>query len=467
MRILFQMPSPVYLRMYGSTLTLLAERGHRVLLSYDKPDKQRTAAAAAVEDREGIELVKPVPGAKRKHDATVGQLRVAIDYLRYLDRRNAGSPYLRRRLDDHLHGPLKLLRRLPYGMPLAGASTRALLAVEGRVSSAENVERAIEKLAPDAIVITPLLGRSARNRRQTDTVKAARALGIPVAAAVATWDQLTTKGVIKELPDRVFVWNEIQRRDAAEYHRVPSERVVVTGAQLFDRWFERQPSTSREEFLARVGLDGRYVVYVGSSPNIAPPALEMPFVRRWVAALRESSDLANLGVLVRPHPYNVEAWAQAGPPGEDTAIVPMSPPAVPMTEDDQALYFDSLHYADAVVGINTTAMVESFVQRRPVLTVHTPEFKETQEGTLHFGNLASASGGALREAATLDEHLEQLRAVVEAPEASREGIEAFLLAFVRPHGLDRPATPILVDAIEELAGSPARPQPDARVAVRS
>ena len=31
---------------------------------------------------------------------------------------------------------------------------------------------------------------------------------------------------------------------------------------------------------------------------------------------------------------------------------------------------------------------------------------------------------------------------------------AFVESFVRPHGLDRPATPILADAIEELAGLP-------------
>ncbi len=36
----------------------------------------------------------------------------------------------------------------------------------------------------------------------------------------------------------------------------------------------------------------------------------MPFVRRWIEALRASSDPAvrDLAVLVRPHPYNGSAW---------------------------------------------------------------------------------------------------------------------------------------------------------------
>src|SRR5262249_17944804 len=157
---------------------------------------------------------------------------------------------------------------------------------------------------------------------------------------------------------------------------------------------ERTPSATREAHLGRIGLDaGRYVLYVGSSPNIAPPALEIPFVRRWIEALRRSDDpeLARIGVLVRPHPYNSAAWAgAAGDLAPLAAVVaPLEAPALPMTEQDEALYYDSIHFSDAVVGINTTAMVESFVARRPVLTIRSPEFRETQQGTLHFGELVS------------------------------------------------------------------------------
>ena len=467
MRVLFQMPFPGYLRMYGSTIQLLAERGHRVLLCYDNPDKRRDPTADALEAHEGIELVGPLPRPKRRHEDSIARLRIAIDYLRYLDGRFAGSPYLRRRLEKYLDGPmLRLLARAPSRLPFARPAVRALLALERRVPSDPRVERAIAELAPDAVFVTPLIGRSDRNRRQTDVVKAARRLRIPVAAGVATWDHLTTKGLMKEVPDRVFVWNELQRRDAGRFHFVPSERVFVTGAQLFDRWFERRPSTSRDEFLRRVGLaEGvRLVAYVGSSPNIAPPELEIPFVRRWIAALRSSGDrvLEELAVLVRPHPYNVEAWAALDPASLDAVVAPREVPELPMSEHDEALYYDSIHFAEAVVGINTTAMVESFIERRPVLTIRAPEFRETQEATLHFGNLRAAAGGALQTAATLDEHLAQLRATIAEPERYASAIDAFLLAFVRPCGLDRPATEMLVDAIEALAaGATAARTPQA------
>ena len=454
MRILFQLPYPGYLRMYGSTIELLAERGHTVLLAYDKPDKLRDPTAADIETRDGVEVVAPIPRATRRYEQGILKLRLGTNYVRFLDRAFAESPYLRRRLEKDLPDGLAFLRRAPGAMRGAVSVLRFLLALERLVPSDAGIERALAEHVPDAVVVTPLIGRSRDGLRQTDTVKAAHRLAIPVGLGVASWDHLTSKGVVKALPDRVFVWNDIQAREASELHFVPSERVVVTGAQLFDGWFERAPSSAREEFVARLGLDASagYVLFVGSSFNMAPAEKEIPFVRRWIAALRESGDplLESVGVLVRPHPGNTQEWARVDLSGLGAAIAPRERPGLPMSSEDEALYYDSIHFAAAVVGINTSAMVESFVQRRPVLTILAPEFRDTQDGTLHFRHLLTASGSALQSATTLEEHIGQLRSALEQPDRRRAKIESFLRTFVRPQGLKRPATPILVDAIEEL-----------------
>src|SRR5205823_6011569 len=111
MRILFQLPYPGYLRIYGSTIELLADRGHAVLLSYDKPDKRRDPAAAATESRDGVEVVAPIPVAVRRHEQSIAKLRLATDYVRYLGRTFAESPYLRRRLERPLPEGLGFLTR--------------------------------------------------------------------------------------------------------------------------------------------------------------------------------------------------------------------------------------------------------------------------------------------------------------------------------------------------------------------
>src|SRR5439155_7267078 len=98
---------------------LLAERGHRVLIAYDDAEKRRDPAVAELEATPNVEVVPALPVAARRVEPAVEQLRAAADYLRYLDPRFSGAPYLRRRLDKYLAQPLRGLTRARYGTPIA------------------------------------------------------------------------------------------------------------------------------------------------------------------------------------------------------------------------------------------------------------------------------------------------------------------------------------------------------------
>jgi hypothetical protein len=128
---------------------------------------------------------------------------------------------------------------------------------------------------------------------------------------------------------------------------------------------------------------------------------------------------------------------------------------------------DSIDHCAAVVGINTSALIESAIVGRPVLTILDDEFSATQEGTLHFEHLRRAGGGVLYEASSMSEHVGQLGAVLERDRSFEDRNRSFLEAFVRPRGLDRPAAPVLADAIELAAATGPRPQPDPPLAERA
>jgi hypothetical protein len=326
-------------------------------------------------------------------------------------------------------------------------------AIERAIPVDEALVDYIRSIEPDVIVITPLVLRGSGGVQQTQFVKAARMLGIPVVLAVGSWDHLSSKGLIRVSPDRVIVWNDTQRREAIQMHRVPAERIVVTGAQPFDAWFGRQPSLTREQFLRRVGLPaGRpMLLYVGSSRGIANPEIEIPFVRRWLEAVRNSSDplVRTASVLVRPHLSNMSAWeriefAQLAPVG----IWPRVRPSLPMTTIEADDYFHSMYYSAATVGINTSAMIEAAIVGRPVLTVQAPEFAHSQEGTRHFHYLLD---GCVISAATFGEHMRQLQTVLADPAFGCERREQFVRQFVRPRDPGRPAVEYVVEAIEDAA----------------
>ncbi len=131
--------------------------------------------------------------------------------------------------------------------------------------------------------------------------------------------------------------------------------------------------------------------------------------------------------------------------------------ANPVNEADRQDYFDSLYHSEAVVGVNTTAMIEAAIVGRTVHSVLADEFRDTQDGTLHFRYLLAENGGFLRVATSLAEHAQQVgRDAARRPTSAVPPALASSPASSVPHGVEAPTTPVLVDALERLASSGRR-----------
>jgi hypothetical protein len=454
LRFLFVLHYPGYLRYFDTVIAQLAAHGHHVDLAFDSPDKQAEGAEALSRMTGDVEVLGRMP-TRRDIWATVGRaVRGAMDYVRYLHPDFADTPYLRDRMRGALPPILGFLASRPTSSAAAVRRwTRAFGVCERAIPSSAVLEAFIRSRRPDAVIVTPLV---TDRSPQVDVIKSAHALGIPAALCVASWDHLTTKGLIRVQPDLVSVWNEEQRTEALTYHGIDAQRLIVTGAQPFDRWFERRP-TPRELFCRKIGLpaDRPFVLFVGSTASISAPDAELRFVRRWIAALRAEPELADVSILVRPHPYNAAHWAAV-----DFADVPnvgVYPRAAnPVNEADRQDYFDSLHHSAAVVGVNTTAMIEAAIAGRTVHTILADEFKDTQGGTLHFRYLLADNGGFLRVAPDLATHAREVAETLRHPDIGREACARFVARFVRPQGPAVPSTPILTDALEQLADAGTR-----------
>jgi hypothetical protein len=386
------------------------------------------------------------------HTAT--KLRSAIDYLRYFEPEFANADPLR----DRARSRAPWYARLPAALgllrlaPLRHAMDRFLRVVERRMPVSEESLAVMRDFQPDVVLVSPLVETGSA---QGDHLRAADALGIPTVLLVASWDNLTTKGVIRDVPDMTIVWNDDQVREAIDMHGLPAENIVTTGAHSHDHWFAWQPATGREEFAAKVGLaaDRPFLLYVCSSGFIVGHE-EVAFVREWVQRLRGSGDpeLERLGVLVRPHPQNFDSWSDAELDQPGRLVVWPRGGVAPTDRQSKEDYFDSLYHAKAVVGLNTTALVDSAIVHRPVFTLIQERFRDTQTGTLHFSYLAREEGnGLLRVAHSWDEHFDHLGAALRSADGHRDQIDRFLSAFIRPHGLEQPAAPLALDAVVRTA----------------
>ncbi len=257
---------------------------------------------------------------------------------------------------------------------------------------------------PDVVLVTPGLHFGSG---QADFVKSAQGLGIPAWMLLFSWDNLSTKGALHVAPDLMFVWNERQRREAAELHDYPPDRVVVVGAPRFDPFFALRSAHRAAGLL----LADR------SRPGDADAALPL-FValhRRGRAAVhrvlarrdpRGRRPAATCNVMIRPHPdvpFEAAADAAGRPLARTAAGHGMGAPSIRRcpravvlrtTYRTQEAFFECLHHADAVVALNTSAELEAGIAGRPVFTVLANDRSaDGQAHTLHFNYLLREHGG--------------------------------------------------------------------------
>jgi FkbM family methyltransferase len=470
------------------TLRCLAERGHTVTLALQERDEQQTERLGAAFSSSRFSVVA-CPEVRSDEWADVASLlRRLRDCVQYLHPPLRTAVKLRSRVlnrlrtDLQFEGNLSTLNDALLTVPddQVRRLDRVLTLAEQRLPTDPLFDTFLREHAPDVLLLSPVVHFGPA---QADLIASARRLNLPVWMLLYSWDNLSTKGALHRWPDRMFVWNEQQRREAESLHGFPPNRVVVVGAPRFDEFFGLQPAMTREQFLEPLDLDPKQLtlLYVCSSRFVSEG--ELTFVRRWVTALRESG-LARIqacNIIVRPHPdiallppgttFPRHQWpacpeliARTTRPFEDPrAIVLMTP------NDTPRGLFESIVHSDAVVGLNTTAEIEAGIVGRPVFTVLVDsEFADGQGTTVHFHYLRKEHGGFVTTACNLDEHVHQLDAALSCP-SDAAAIRSCVESFVRPHGLNRLVSPLYADMLDDAAAERTEPargasEPDESVA---
>jgi hypothetical protein len=470
MKIFLLLKAPHYLRPFVGTVEQLAERGHQIRIAWF------TSAAKGGEQYE--ELFRPHPGVtfttvsgtRSIHRREVAIIRRTWNYLRYLEEPYRGAGKLRARALDKLLRMIKTDAGQTHatggehlGMTL---SPKELERVKGVLDYVESLipgdpecEEALAAFAPDVLLVSPLVDLNSST--QADFVKAATAQGVPVGLLVYSWDNLSTKGGLHTMPDRVFVWNERQKTEALKLHRVPRDRVVITGAPRFDPFLACESRVDHADFCAALGFKRTtpILMYLCSSAFVSGD--ELPFVERWIREVRNAASdvVRGCNIVVRPHPDvplvsvdvpavkpdwdRAELSAAVRRPFADDGAVLLSTTSV----SPQGL-FESIWHSRAVIGLNTSAEIEAGLVGRPVLSILAGGAADGQETSLHFHYLLKSHHGFVDVAASWDEHVAQLeQAVLHGKSLGRRARRA-ALRFVRPLGAEIPVARVLADAIE-------------------
>lgn len=444
-----------YFRQFEPAVRELLERGHEVHVVRDRKDEMRGEqwAESLQTDHSTFTWSKaPHPRTDSWSDLK-RQVRLTSDYLYFLRPEYEQSSELVRRA--RRRAPDRIVRLMDDpGSRWRRPTTmrrieRTLRCIDDATPSSRALRAFIREREPDIVLLTPHLMPGSP---QQEVLRAAMDAGLRTGLCVASWDNLSSKQLIRVVPDVVTVWNDVQKREALEIHGLPEDRIATTGAQVYDPWFTWRPR-GRETFCARVGLpaDRPFVLYAAGALFPAEITEAQFVVERWLPALRASKrpELRDLAVLVRPHPKRFDEWSAARFAGLGRVALWPQEGRMPVDEEARADFFDSIHHCAGAIGVNTSAMIEAGIVGKRVHTLLVPEFEGSQHGTLHFRYLTN--GGLLLEARDMDEHLAQLAESVRAGGCAQNGNRPFIEAFVRPQGIGHPASAVFADTIEGIA----------------
>ena len=433
---------------YDRVVRLLHAKGHevRVVCPADFSEDGNKSGRAL------NQLLREVPGVKlqdaihTKHynPYWVGLLRNLRDYAVFV-RPEHPTPHLAPTwIGKELSA--KMLRRLKYPLIRSFIRSRAARALFARLESSiapdKHIVQWLNEFQPQVIFASPYVFRE---DFEVEYTKAAQSLNIPVIAALLSWDNLTSKGTYHVKPDHLFVWNQNLVEEAVQIHDFEPWQVFVSGAAVYDPWFDLSPSTDRASFCARAGLDPAepFVLYLCSSKSISDR--ETDLIRMLMAQLETVDEASRPALLVRPHPFKEmddefeNDWVKIFPKGGQR----------PDTDEARAGYYDSLYHSAAVIGVNTTGFLEAAVLDKPCLTVVTPMTSAGQEMRAHFKHLMDAE--YIETAKDFPQLVTLIMQIVSGADPRRENRRKFVANFIRPHGLDVPASEVIGGAILAVA----------------
>jgi hypothetical protein len=204
-------------------------------------------------------------------------------------------------------------------------------------------------------------------------VQAAQWLGIPTAAFIFSWDNLTSQGRIILPYDFYLVWNAALRARLLDMYRsVRSDHVFVTGTPQFDPHFRPETYWSREQFCAHVGADPSrpIVLYSTGMANHMPG--EPRIVQGIADMVRGMSDLGSPQLLVRVYAKDrtgrFEELKRANP---DILFpeVPWEPAWLTPKIEDTALLANTLRHAAVGINVASTISLELCMFDKPVINV--------------------------------------------------------------------------------------------------
>jgi len=274
-------------------------------------------------------------------------------------------------------------------------------------------------------------------------VLAAQSLGIPTAAFIFSWYNLSSKGQIEAPFDHFLVWRQHMQEELLRYYPdVKAERVHIVGTPQFDPYSDPNLLLSREAFFQSIGADSNRPLICYSGGDCTNAVEDPQHVRILMQLIRSGQIKGRPQVLLRPSP--IDEFSRYDAVRQDFPELIYKRPewldssmrewamSIPAPSDTQMLA-NLTHHASINVNFASTMTLDFAIRDKPVVNVAFDVTKPFPLGMPLYDYIEMFDHyrpvnqlGAARCAVSAEQLAEHVNSYLEDPSLDREGRRRFV-----------------------------------------
>lgn len=219
---------------------------------------------------------------------------------------------------------------------------------------------------PSIIFVSP---GNIREAPETEILFSKKIQNIKKVLLILSWDATTTKGLYDDLYDYIFTWNDKQIDDLLKLHKIKKTKNIFSVGSLYHEWnFDKLIINKKA-----IKFKNHKILWLGSSANICPNEKEIfeTFYKK-LSKLCVANKI-NTEIELRTHPSNVFR----------TSLNIKVVKGKLKVNSKENIYKDLFKYS-CVVGINTTAMLDTSFLGLKVFALKVINKNIRQNNTKHF-----------------------------------------------------------------------------------
>ena len=269
-------------------------------------------------------------------------------------------------------------------------------------------------------------------------LRAAKKINIKTIGMVRSWDNLTAKGVIQILPDKLIAQTHQMETEAVIYADMPEEDITVLGVPQFDHYF-KSPKFSRAEFLKSLGIPAqRRLVLCAPFFDTYSNSSGIKIINALARAIDAGRLPRDSHLLVRYRPESMPEDFSGEKLLRHPNITITMPYSLPFARknkrpdyefsaSDVEMLFNSIYFSDVTINTISTLTIDAVDLDKPVINIRfdgdpaTPSAYRINlyTGYDHYNFIENAK--AVRLAGSMDELICQINQYLKDPKLDKEG----------------------------------------------